>query len=214
MSAFKVFSYRFFVGINSLPGLKGTKYTEYGRLFYQMRAESLQIPKYCRLSHPRVQWSEARFIIPRELNVLRNSPESGNVRNGRNQSMSNSGARLPPGGRQETQLHKCQSVPNSQRPFGFILLCSLTKSWAFLLHGSLMNHVEAVAAGEARCAIAIASPLALITDSTVGRLALGHIFFSCPLILLVTVVGLMCYFRSRSIRSLFKMSTLCMKHHI
>lgn len=46
MSAFKVFAYRFFVGINSLPGLKGTKYPEYGSLFYQMRAQ-----KVCRFQN-------------------------------------------------------------------------------------------------------------------------------------------------------------------
>lgn len=113
---------------------KGDKISKIWQLFsikWQPK-KSLQIPKYCRLNHPRVQWAEAQFIIPRELNVLRNSPESGNVKNGWNQSMSNSGARLPPGGRQETQLHERQSVPNSQRdPSGWakppILFYYLTK---------------------------------------------------------------------------------------
>lgn len=96
-----------------------------------------------------------------------------------------------------------------------MLFYYLTKGWAFLSLGSLISGPR----GDRVSRWSLVPHSHCFPSCSPYRLKGGEAhswahLFSCPPTLLVTVVGLMCYFRSRNITSLFKMSRLCMKHYI
>lgn len=95
----------------------------------------------------------------------------------------------------------CSTIPQKAEPF-----CPM-------VHG-IVDHVETVSAGEARC-----PHNHYFSSCSHYRLKGGEAhpcahLSSCPPTLLATLMGLMCYFRSRNITPLFKMSRFCMTHYI